>query len=902
MPAQTHPLIKQSRPRVNINDSRFADIKSLLTDTNNTRIDELYQSLNMDSWAYTHWMCNQYNINLCGSENQWTWEFYDEGISLTILKMVLLYYNISSNTNDPLNIDKTLQKKRINFITQEFINYIDDFKASYSNENYNTNDIWLLEKDFRFISKFGPILLDWGYGAINNMSFDPDAALRSKLVNRLWDVNYDFMKYFVYREFFDSDHWKNDYYAGGHALQNNMLNMKMVISLYNTPELTQEKKNALNIRYNFLYDILKDELIPIFKFYADDNDDGTFGNSEGGTHWGGTYTYIARLCLIEYFDLITNGTDKNLYLENPWINSYINQYYHLMKPDGTTLHIGDDVKDLSNNSIDFPSISLFNHFNHLKNHWMMKEYENKVNYSGTPARLEEIILRDFSKGALSSPISPYSKDWFSRKTGTYTYKSSSDEEATMFTFFNAPTNKNNHQHLDNNGFQIFKNGPLIIDSGSYDSYLSDHYLNYYSRTIAHNTITCYDPSEQFLFGYNNQQLSNDGGQSIKNDLSNYSEIISDYSNNSNSWSNYISNNEFTYFISDATSSYAPQKLNNFKRKVLFLKNYDRVIILDDINKPNNTNNNIVKWNIHSQLKPTILNENGTIASPNNIIINNHIYGYGKKQKFLITNEGGGNAMFKTLLPKQSSIIVVGGSGYEYYVDGQNYPPTSEERSEDANWRLEVTYPSLAETLNNSNFINTIEIRGSNETANNTSKLMSQTEESIAIAWDDNLYIFSNEEDNNNSSHLVLTNGWVSNNLYKIYAFDLMPNELYKIYIDNNFIIDAYTNSSGYLITAPMLVNGNILKIIKESFFKQLPKLIIYPNELKNNQKLNIILENMPSLENNIYIYDAKESLIFNKYFEGGKLQISRDIFKKGVYFIVLVNGNNVEFKEKIIVN
>jgi hypothetical protein len=51
-----------------------------------------------------------------------------------------------------------------------------------------------------------------------------------------------------------------------------------------------------------------------------------------------------------------------------------------------------------------------------------------------------------------------------------------------------------HQHLDQNQITIYHSGYLAIDSGAdYTDSESPHYLNYYRRTVAHNSILIYDP-------------------------------------------------------------------------------------------------------------------------------------------------------------------------------------------------------------------------------------------------------------------------------------------------------------------------------------------------------------------------------------------------------------------------
>ena len=70
-----------------------------------------------------------------------------------------------------------------------------------------------------------------------------------------------------------------------------------------------------------------------------------------------------------------------------------------------------------------------------------------------------------------------------------------------------------HQHLDQNQITIYHGGYLAIDSGAdYTDSESPHYLNYYRRTVAHNSVLVYDPSEKFFWSQNLLPAANDGGQ------------------------------------------------------------------------------------------------------------------------------------------------------------------------------------------------------------------------------------------------------------------------------------------------------------------------------------------------------------------------------------------------------
>jgi heparin/heparan-sulfate lyase len=72
----------------------------------------------------------------------------------------------------------------------------------------------------------------------------------------------------------------------------------------------------------------------------------------------------------------------------------------------------------------------------------------------------------------------------------------------------------NHQHADSGQFQLYYRGQLAIDSGIYQSndttYGSDHFLNYYQRSVAHNTLLIDEPTETSHFL--KKTVTNDGGQ------------------------------------------------------------------------------------------------------------------------------------------------------------------------------------------------------------------------------------------------------------------------------------------------------------------------------------------------------------------------------------------------------
>jgi len=146
---------------------------------------------------------------------------------------------------------------------------------------------------------------------------------------------------------------------------------------------------------------------------------------------------------------------------------------------------------------------------------LLDQYERQGG-SGGNETIFEVLWRDTT--LTSTPIStlPLSRycgspfGWMIARTGW-------DENAVIAEMKINEYNFANHQHLDAGAFQIYYKGALAIDSGLYQggssgAYGSPHCLNYYWRTIAHNSLLVYDPNEDF----GRRGYGNDGGQRLPN--------------------------------------------------------------------------------------------------------------------------------------------------------------------------------------------------------------------------------------------------------------------------------------------------------------------------------------------------------------------------------------------------
>lgn len=183
------------------------------------------------------------------------------------------------------------------------------------------------------------------------------------------------------------------------------------------------------------------------------------------------------------------------------------------------------------------------------------------------------------------------------------------DDNTLMVFHLSSFYTFNHGHRDQNAFTIFYKGPLAIDSGAYSAggaYDSNHWYNYYTRSVAHNTILVYDPNENNRDHITGAVISRDGGQRVLANIEpTYDEMREGGVHHFDGILRYENHAEYAYSMGDATKAYSSNKLSEFKRSVVYLRNhsynhplilvYDRVVsthpgfkktyLLHSINRP-----------------------------------------------------------------------------------------------------------------------------------------------------------------------------------------------------------------------------------------------------------------------------------------------------------------------------
>jgi heparin/heparan-sulfate lyase len=225
-----------------------------------------------------------------------------------------------------------------------------------------------------------------------------------------------------------------------------------------------------------------------------------------------------------------------------------------------------------------------------------------------------------------------------------------------------------HQHLDQNQFTIYCGGYLAIDSGAdYTDTESPHYLNYYRRTVAHNSVLVYDPAEKFFWSDNVLPAANDGGQRMNS--SRYWNTIrspEDWNRTRDIWdlgSMLVVDHapgQYHYAMGDASNAYVRDKVRRFTREILYTPGDGVLFIFDVVVSTNPTFRKV--WLLHGVNQPTIDQGSGTGTEAAQD---------SRKAKTFRFADGSGELLVHSLLPKERVITRRGGKGNEFYTPGDD---------------------------------------------------------------------------------------------------------------------------------------------------------------------------------------------------------------------------------------
>ena len=250
----------------------------------------------------------------------------------------------------------------------------------------------------------------------------------------------------------------------------------------------------------------------------------------------------------------------------------------------------------------------------------------------------------------------------------------------------------NHDHLDAGHFSFYYKGSLAIDSGVYQGtigkYGSEHFRNYYQRSIAHNTLLILDPAEPKPMWWGRRLEARDGGQfwpdGQRSEFRSLEHLLSKGPRAkvlAHEFGPDAIMPEYSYLKGDITQAYNapgpyPAKVGKVVRSFVFLnlKNRRHPAALIVFDRVVSTKSDFTKtWLLHSIHEPSIDGGAATITRADE--------GYN------------GKLVNHTMLPEAQNrrIVKIGGPGREFFVDGQNYPNLPVGRShEPGGWRIEIS--------------------------------------------------------------------------------------------------------------------------------------------------------------------------------------------------------------------
>ncbi len=312
-----------------------------------------------------------------------------------------------------------------------------------------------------------------------------------------------------------------------------------------------------------------------------------------------------------------------------------------------------------------------------------------------------------------------------------------------------------HDHGDIGSFQLYYKGPLTMPGGIYagTDWGQQHWRNYYTRTIAANCITVYNPNEKFPWSNINLE-ANDGGQKVvKNWV--ISDVASHISESTNIWavteSTFIGPNKntpaFSYLKGDITNAYSSDKMESYKRGMVFMdtfsETYPGVMIVFD---------RVVSKDATFKKKWLLQSVNAADVSGNKITITNTMDG------------ANGKLVNTTLMPSSVEIKEVGGFG-KYISDGKEYPAPNDSYTGaySSGFRLEVS-PKEANTEDI--FLNAMYVTDADGNAAELPMIKEETNEFVGVTTLDRQVYFSksgefitneftiNVRDNNNGSNML----------------------------------------------------------------------------------------------------------------------------------------------------
>jgi hypothetical protein len=434
--------------------------------------------------------------------------------------------------------------------------------------------------------------------------------------------------------------------------------------------------------------------------------------SDGGWHLGWMYAYYYGDYTFNY--LVWSSATSETMLDD-WMGGLSYWFIYGLRSNYTFEHMGDFAINENGMGLgEYVALYQVKYKDDPYAKLYLKTFEQTDFYYDNHNYFVRFLLSDETRkldedNDLSFNDLPHSR--YFKKTGVVVARDGWDYGSTMLTFKSSPFYSAGHHHRDENSFTIDYKAALAVDSGFYDATDTPHYKNYYTRTIAHNAITVYNPNQQYYYfvHYNKEipkdkkRLPNDGGQIYKE----YDPIDVKQMQSEGKLDGvtkyFYKPNSYTYMQADATKAYDSNTVSLEKRDIIFLqdKRYKHpvTIVYDRVKSTDPSFQKRYLLHTESNQKPTI--EKDIFTSFTEVYQKNDDESYSYKESVKLTDF--------ILYPKNTVKKVLGSvdkfskEAYPYY-EGMDINTTpinsaivnaSRKNPQDktGNWRLELEIPT-----------------------------------------------------------------------------------------------------------------------------------------------------------------------------------------------------------------
>src|ERR1044072_9130712 len=395
-----------------------------------------------------------------------------------------------------------------------------------------------------------------------------------------------------------------------------------------------------------------------------------FITPDGGYHESMDYQRItyAPLALLAELDRTASNSDPAL--RYTVFRHYATTHLYKALPDGTTSRLGDNEFPYMRSQDNMVLGYAVHRFKDPYAAWMLRE-SGWVDTKDWLIPVTKFLWDDSSvvpRDPAKTTEAELSRQHHFRGAGHLVMRDGIGPDSTWIEFVAGPYLAK-HQHLDQLHFAIYHKGYLATESGAdYTDTESPHYLNYYRRTIAHNSVLVYDPKEKFFWAENLWPAANDGGQRMNSSRywntvrsREYFDRTRDLWDTGRMEVTDYSPGVYNYARGNATRAYHSSKMERFTREVTYTPSDNVLFVFDRVRS---TDPSFKKsWLLHGVSEPKV---SATATGQGD---SHGGTAYAGADGFTY-EDGGGALRVHTLLPRERVLTKRGGKGFEHWTPGE----------------------------------------------------------------------------------------------------------------------------------------------------------------------------------------------------------------------------------------